>query len=132
MSAPLPPAGATVIAGIGLRASAGVADLEALLARAPATVAAIATLAAKSDHPALAALIAKTGLPLVALAPSALDGIATPTRSPDQIRRFGTGSLAEACALVAAGPHSRLSSPRILCPQGRATIAFAFAERNSA
>lgn len=116
---------ARLIAGIGLRASACLADLEALLALAPAPVAGLATLSAKAGHTALRELSGKTGLPLLPIARQAIAGIPTQTRSPDQIARFATGSLAEACALVAAGAGARLLGPRLICPNGRATIAFA-------
>ncbi|HZV10809.1 MAG TPA: precorrin methylase, partial [Novosphingobium sp.] len=41
------------------------------------------------------------------------------------IARFGTGSLAEALALVAAGPGARLIAPRHISTDGMATAAIA-------
>lgn len=120
----------SVIAGIGLRDSATVTELRELLALAPAPVTGLATVQAKSSHPALTALVAETGLALHAIPPAALRAIATLTQSPDQIRRFGTGSLAEACALVAAQPNANLYAPRCISPSGRATIAFAIRRSN--
>ncbi len=114
-----------MIAGIGLREQASLEDLEALLALAPAPLTGLATLALKITHPALIALRRDTGLPLYAVARADLAGIPTLTNSPDQIARFATGSLAEACALFAAGPGARLTAPRQISPSGRATIAFA-------
>jgi cobalt-precorrin 5A hydrolase len=38
---------------------------------------------------------------------------------------FGTGSIAEASALVAAGPGARLRGPRAVSADGTATAAIA-------
>ncbi|WP_041527157.1 cobalamin biosynthesis protein [Paracoccus aminophilus] len=119
-----------LFAGIGLREAALPDDLRDLLALAPAPLAGLATLAEKARHPALAALCRETGLPLREIARADLAAVPTLTRSPGQIARFGTGSLAEACALLAAGPGARLTGPRQIAHSGRATIAFA--ERNPA
>lgn len=119
------PAAARLFAGIGLRATASLDDLTALLALAPAPLAGLATLADKAAHPAITGLLHQTGLPLTEITRAALAGISTPTRSPDQIARFATGSLAEACALLAAGRNARLTGRRILAANGLATIAFA-------
>lgn len=119
-----------MIAGIGLRGSATVDDLHELLALAPARPQALATLSDKAAHPALLALCAATGLILHPIPRAALAGIPTLTQSLAQIARFGTGSLAEACALHAAGPGAALCGARQIARSARATMAFA--ERNPA
>lgn len=40
-----------------------------------------------------------------------LRNVPTPTQSPRILARYGTGSIAEACALVGAGPSARLVAP---------------------
>lgn len=86
------------VIGLGLNASADRAAVQAALAAAgPADL--LAVLAARADHPALEA----PGLPLIALTEAALAGIATPTQSPRIVARFGCGSVAEACAIIASG-----------------------------
>lgn len=116
-----------ITAGIGLRASATVEDLQVLLYLSDRLPDRIAMLADKACHPALQDIISRTGLPLVTYPRDAIRGIATPGQSARQMTIFGTGSVSEACALLAAGPQSRLLGPRIFAPSGRATIAFAIA-----
>lgn len=110
------------VAGIGLRSTASLETLQTLLARAGA-VEALATLADKAEHPALLALARAASLPIRALPREALAGLATQTRSCRIEQGFGTGSVAEACALAAAGPGARLVLPRITAQDGTATIA---------
>lgn len=115
------------VAGIGFRAAAPLEALHAALAQAGGGggLQALATSAEKARAPQARALARALGLPLIALAPEALAGQPTPTRSPRQIARFGTGSLAEAAALAAAGPGARLLSPRALSPDRNASAAIA-------
>jgi cobalt-precorrin 5A hydrolase len=75
--------------------------------------------------PEVAALAAQAGLPLRLVAETALAGVDTPTRSARMLARYGTGSLAEAAALVAAGPGARITQPRVVAPDGSATLAIA-------
>jgi cobalt-precorrin 5A hydrolase len=112
------------IAGFGFRAAVTVETLETLLQQA-GTVSALVTLADKADHPALLALAHQHDLPLRSLPREALAGLATQTRSCRIEQGFGTGSVAEACALAAAGPGARLVLPRVTSPDGMATIAVA-------
>lgn len=86
------------VIGLGLSSAAKAPEVVAALAAAgPADL--VAVLATRADHPALAGL----GLPVRALAEGSLAGIATPTQSPRIVARFGCGSIAEACAIVASG-----------------------------
>lgn len=116
------------IAGIGFRAQATTAELtEALeLAQSQAGRAdALATVPAKARAPAIRALAAQTGLPLIAVP---VAGIATPTQSPRIMALHGTGSLAEAAALAALRPGARIIAPRVTSQGGRATAAIATGE----
>jgi cobalt-precorrin 5A hydrolase len=47
------------------------------------------------------------------------------TQSARVRERFGTGSVAEASALAAAGPGARLLGPRVISGDGLATAAIA-------
>lgn len=102
------------VAGIGLRAQTRAADVAAALAGL--RVDALACLAGKS-----AALVG-LGLPVVQIAEVA--GIATPSHSDRIMARFGTGCLAEAVALVAAGPGARIVQARRVF-NGPLTLAIA-------
>lgn len=114
------------VAGLGFRAGADLAALSAALdlaeARAGVPAQLLAVPQAKADAPVLRALAAARGLDLRAVG---VDGIATPTHSARVAARFGTGSVAEAAALVAAGPQARLVVRRVVSPCGQATAALA-------
>ncbi|MBD3764592.1 MAG: cobalamin biosynthesis protein [Rhodobacterales bacterium] len=117
------------VAGIGYRNGAPLASLRAALALAEAAggqVEALATLPGK--RAGLQALAAERGLPLWGVA---VAGVATPTQSPRSLAMHGTGSVAEAAALVAAGAGARITVARITAPDGMATCAIAETEGNS-
>ncbi|MDK3018415.1 cobalamin biosynthesis protein [Pseudodonghicola flavimaris] len=113
------------VAGIGFRAGAPVAALRAALDLAGGAVEALATLDRKADAPQIRALAAERGLPVLSMTEATLGLQITLTQSPNQIARFGTGSLAEAAALAAAGPGARLTGSRVISPCGMATAAIA-------
>src|SRR5690606_5238640 len=107
------------VAGIGCRADAPLAALQAALDAAEAQagpVDALATIAARGPH--LAPLAGLRALPLHLVA---VEGIATPTQSPRILALHGTGSVAEAAALAAAGPGARIVAVRHVSPCGQAT-----------
>jgi len=118
--------GAVRVAGLGFRQTATADSLRAaLLAAGGEGVAALATLAEKAAAPALLALAGALGVPVIPITAAALAGVETLTDSP-RLRAFlGTGSLAEAAALCAAGPGARLLGPRAAAPDGMATAAIA-------
>lgn len=113
------------VAGIGLRQGASLDSLRAVLAQAEDQAGPVARLAApadKADHPALRALATARGLPLCGVA---VAGVATPSQSPRVQARYGTGSVAEAAALAAAGPGGVIRLARIVAPDDTATCAIA-------
>lgn len=114
-----------IVAGFGFRKETSLEALQDALARAGGAegVTHLATLAAKA--PALAGLGAALGLPVVALAPAELVGQAVLTRSDRVAALYGTGSVAEAAALAAAGPGARLRGARAVSTDGTATAAIA-------
>lgn len=100
-----------MIMGIGLRRDA-IPDLAI-----PDGVTALATIAPR------AAALAHYGLPVHAIPPEALRGVATPTISPRILALYGCGSVAEAAALIAAGPDAEIVMPRQV--SGHVTWALA-------
>ncbi|MEL6060420.1 MULTISPECIES: cobalamin biosynthesis protein [unclassified Methylobacterium] len=119
-------------AGIGFRRGAGADEIAALITQAlgrvgavPGDLIAIATVADRATEPALADAAARFGLaphPVTSEALAARDAELV-TRSARIEHLRGVGSLAEAAALAAAGPGSRLALPRIA--SGGATCALA-------
>ncbi len=114
------------VAGLGFRRAATTESLRAALNAAGSTgVGALATLADKAVAPALLRLAEELRVPVIPVAAAALAGVETLTQSPRLQARLHTGSLAEAAALIAAGPGSRLLGPRAMAPDGMATAAIA-------
>jgi cobalt-precorrin 5A hydrolase len=121
---------AMMVAGIGFRKAAPLSALAEALALAEAAAGcratALATESAKAGAPVMQALAARLGLPILAVS---VAGVATPVQSGHVQTRFGTGSLAEAAALVAAGPEARLLVGRVVSACGMATAAMAVGDR---
>lgn len=118
-----------ILAGIGCRRDCPAEDIVALVAQAEqATGRAPTALAApvgKSGEPGLRAAAERLALPVILVEPDAL-AAAQPrcvTRSAAAERALGVASVAEGCALAAAGSGARLVLPRIAGP--RATCALA-------
>lgn len=117
-----------MMAGIGLRAAATPASILDALARAGGQdLRCFALPDAKARHPAVIALAAK-GFRIVEIPSAALATIPTLTESAAARAAFATGSVAEACALAAAGPGARLAAPRAVSLDGMATAAIALTE----
>jgi cobalt-precorrin 5A hydrolase len=121
-------AGDTVIvAGFGFRSAVREASLADVLARCPRGTEAtlLATAEDKARTPAFARFAAAKGLPVRAIDAGLLTGQVTRTRSAASRAARGTGSVAEAAALAAAGPGARLLGPRVVSGDGMATCALA-------
>lgn len=119
-----------IVAGIGFNTSATPKSLAralqgALDAAHIARVDALASAMAKAQDATLTSFAADFELPLLAVD---VAGIATPSQSPRVLALFGTGSLAEAAALAAAGPNARLIAHKTTSPCGRATCAIAVSQ----
>ncbi|PKP72936.1 MAG: precorrin methylase [Alphaproteobacteria bacterium HGW-Alphaproteobacteria-6] len=112
-------------AGFGFRGTATVASLADALARAGGRADLVATAADKAAAPAFVGFAAQCGLAVRAVGRDELAGVDTLTHSARVAARFGTGSLAEAAALAAAGPGARLLGPREVSADGLATAAIA-------
>lgn len=115
------------VAGLGFKRDVTLASLrEALLAAGGAEgLAAVATVSDKADTDALKQLARECGVPIRAVTAAALAGIDTPTQSELVAEKFGTGSVAEAAALAAAGAGARLIATRVVSQDRTATAAIA-------
>jgi cobalt-precorrin 5A hydrolase len=115
-----------IVAGFGFRAGATTASLRAALEEAGGEqrVTHLATLADKMDG--VRELAAQLDLPLIAIAPAQIVGLPTPTHSLAAHKARGTGSVAEACALIAAGGSvAHLLGSRSISHDRMATCAIA-------
>ncbi|MEO3416942.1 cobalamin biosynthesis protein [Roseovarius sp. CAU 1744] len=116
-----------IVAGIGYRKAATLADLREALALTGTRPDALASVAAKAGGAVLTELAAELNLPVIAVTESCLGGTKTPTRSARIEGRFGTGCLSEAAALLAAGDGAgaRITVTRVKTANGMATAAIA-------
>lgn len=105
-----------IVAGFGFSSRATVDSLKGALAATGQNPDKVATLADK------AALLGDLGLPVIAVTGPLPH---TPTQSPASLAARGAGSVAEACALAAAGPGAYLLTTRKVSPDGLATCAIA-------
>ncbi|QYZ71463.1 cobalamin biosynthesis protein [Neotabrizicola shimadae] len=114
------------VAGIGCRAGAPLAALEEVLDALPGPVDMLATIPERGKEVLRLARARRMDLRVI---PSAhLAGIATPTQSGRVAALYGTGSVAEAVALVACGPGGRIVAGRVVSADGSATAALAEGE----
>lgn len=119
--------GAVIAAGFGFRGEATSESLADALERAGAaeTVTILATAADKAGAPAFTSFAHTLGLPVHAIDAAAIARQDTATTSGASLAARGTGSLAEAAALAAAGPDARLIAPRVVSRDRMATCALA-------
>ncbi|WP_420970564.1 cobalamin biosynthesis protein [Bradyrhizobium sp. B120] len=115
------------VAGLGFRSNASVASLREALDAVGGSkgLAAIATVTDKAGAMALQALAQELGLPIRSIPAEMLAKIKTATQSEFAKARFGTGSVAEAAAIAAAGRGARLISVRAVSQDRMATAAIA-------
>ena len=118
------------VAGLGFRQGVEVAALREALAAAGGHhgLGALATISDKGAADALVSLAGELGLPIRTVAADRLTGIETATRSERIAASFGTGSVAEAVALIAAGRNARLVGLRAVSQDRTATAAIAEGE----
>ncbi len=119
-------------AGIGARrgvAAQAIVELVREVATqhgVPLSCLTLCTLESKADEPGLHEAAKLLGVPLVFLSLGALKARkgAAATHSPRVQAMFGVGSVAEAAALVGAGPGSRLLAPRVATPYAACALAI--------
>ncbi|WP_397544498.1 cobalamin biosynthesis protein [Roseovarius salis] len=121
-----------IVAGFGFRAGATSASLHDAFGRVHgggrATL--LATLAAKAESPAFAEFARAAGLPVHPVAPQDAAAQVTLTDGAASQAAHGTGSVAEASALAAAGPGARLIGRRVISTDRMATCALARSASN--
>ena len=116
-----------IVAGLGFSSAATADSLRAAFDRARngQHVDALATVADKKGHTALAEFAEATALPLHFIGSADLTRQRTLSCSARSRATYGTGSVAEASALAAAGSGARLTSPRQISDDRLATCAIA-------
>jgi cobalt-precorrin 5A hydrolase len=118
------------VAGLGFRKEATIESLrDALVAAGGARgLDALATATDKAEAAVIVALARELGLTIKPVPVELLARVETATHSARIETMFGTGSLAEAAALAAAGPRARLVSLRTISRDKAATAAIAEGE----
>ncbi len=123
--------------GIGCERGTSLGLLERLvdtslaqLGLAPEAVAGLASADRKADEPALLQLATRRGWPLRCFDATKLAAVTVPNPSEAVARELGTASVAEAAALLAAGPGPQLTLEKRIerargGEQGAATLAIA-------
>ncbi len=126
---------AVIVAGVGCRKAISAAQVESAIEAALLhnrlagnQLERIAVPAVKGTEAGIVAAAAARGVPLVLIAQNALEAAdaRTLTRSARSMDTLNVHSVAEAAALAAAGPNSRLLAPRIAV--GPVTCALAEGE----
>jgi cobalt-precorrin 5A hydrolase len=113
------------VAGFGFRSAVSAGSLAEALALAGGASGLTALATAQDKVAGLQAFADGIGLPVIGLSRDALENVITHTQSARVRVQFGTGSLAEAAALAAAGPGARLKGKRSQSSDGAATCAIA-------
>tara|TARA_R110000850_G_scaffold214432_1_gene340340 strand:- start:682 stop:1083 length:402 start_codon:yes stop_codon:yes gene_type:complete len=117
------------VAGFGFRSEATLESLAQALDQLIDQCGAIDKLAAaRSMLPLVEELGQLRHIEVIAVSDAELPTVATLTHSTQSMQARGTGSVAEAVALLAAGPNARLMGPRIISADRLATAALALAE----
>ena len=124
------------VVGIGFRSGAAMASLQDAMTRAIEAAGgtapqAIATESAKSRAPVFRELSQALSLPGLGVRTDDMATMITPTQSQRILDQFGTGSLCEAAALVAAGPEAVLVAGRVVSGDGMATAAVADVQKEN-
>ncbi len=116
------------VAGLGFRSTATIASLQNALALANqngAPIDALATETGKSQTQVFRNFAVILKMPIIAIPKDQLEKYTTPTQSARILEKFATGSLCEAAALAAAGPHATLVAARVVSRDKTATAAIA-------
>ena len=129
---------ASLVLGVGSSRGADRAGLAGAVADSLAragvdvsAVGAVATVDLKADEEAIVALASDLGVPLETFPAGALAGQAVPNPSAVVADAVGTPSVAEAAALLAAGPGAVLIGEKRVAATGDSTVAVARRRRPS-
>ncbi|MEU2515223.1 cobalamin biosynthesis protein [Streptomyces syringium] len=100
-----------VVVGVGARRGVGAEEVVSLITRTlaeagrvPGDVVALATADAKADEAGLVTAAERLGVPLLAYGAGELAAVPVPRPSAAVLAAVGTPAVAEAAALLAAGP----------------------------
>ena len=99
--------------------------MDALEIAGSAGVTHVATVKAKAEAVCMTDLAAKLGVPVCEVSEVDLVKADVTTHSEKSLAMFGTGSVSEAAALIAAGPGARLIAKRSMSADKMATCAIA-------
>ncbi|MFD1160189.1 cobalamin biosynthesis protein [Roseovarius aestuarii] len=116
-----------IVAGFGFRGAATVESLRDALSRAHDNInpTHFATARDKADTPAFQSFAKTLGAEIISVDSTLLTAQQTTTQSAASQAAHGTGSVAEAAALAAAGPGAKLLAPRAISGDRKATCALA-------
>ncbi len=116
-----------MVAGIGFRDGATVEALQDAVRRAAgdSKIHCVAVPWDKAQDEVVTALAVSLSAGIRPVFASEMKAIQTPTQSAIALRHRGTGSVAEACALAAAGQSGQLVTGRVISGDRMATCATA-------
>ena len=114
-----------IVAGFGFRAEATKASLKDAYERLGGGADLLAVPHDKAGALCIRQLAAELDLKIQAIDAETLAATETPTQSDRVTKERGTGSVAEACALAAAGAEGRLMAQRHISEDRMATCALA-------
>ena len=117
-----------IVAGVGCTARATGAEIGALVVQVAQgrALAALACLEMRVGQ--IGPVAERLGLPVLVVRAARIEGVQTPSLSPRIMAQYGTGSVAEACALVAAGTGAEIIAARQISGARQATCALAQGE----
>lgn len=114
-------------AGLGFRGDATEDSLRQAFDAAGGQADVLAVPANKAQSAVLKAFAASLGLEIVPVTAVDMQAAKTLTQSQKVQEKRGTGSVAEACALIVAGDRAALAGPRVVSEDRMATCAIAAA-----
>ncbi len=119
-----------IVAGFGFRGTATVGSLKDALARTGYSdrPTHIATADVKVANTAFQSFARTLGAQVVSVDAPTLVAQQTITQSTISAKSYGTGSVAEASAVAAAGSRAKLLAARAISADGRATCAIALGD----